>query len=292
MSDSGDVCFYVFGIANLIVDLTGYVPADGFVAVNAANRRLLDTRSDTEKVGKLSGNGVTRELQITGVAGIPAGISSVAMNVTAVDTESGDVGGYVTVYPCGIRPNTSNINFISGQIIANSVIAPVSASGKVCFYVFGKADILADVSGYFSTDSITTLAKPERLHDTRSSIKIGALDGSDSAEEFQITGTAGIPNGISAVAITVTAVNTEANNNGEYITVYPCGRRPNTSTLNFISNQTVPNSLIAPVSSEGKVCIYVYGRADILIDVSAFFDPTDFTSLPTPIRLRDTRQDR
>jgi len=291
MSANGDVCFYVYGIANLIVDVSGYVPAEGFATVSAAESRFLDTRPETEKVGKLDGTGAAKELQITGKAGIPVGISAVAMNVTAVDTEASDVGGYVTVYPCGTRPDTSNINFVNGQIIPNSVIAPVSTDGKVCFYVYGKADILADVSGYFPNGSLTSLSKPERLLDTRSSSKIGTVDGFGLAKELQVTDTFGIPSGISAVAMNVTAVNAEANNFGGYVTVYPCGTRPNTSTLNFISSQTVPNSLIAPLSGSGKVCIYVYGKADILIDVSAVITSTNFTSLAAPVRLHDTRQD-
>ena len=291
MSANGDVCFYVYGIANLIVDVSGYVPAAGFATVSAAASRFLDTRPETEKVGKLDGSGVAKELQITGTAGIPAGISAVAMNVTAVDTEASEVGGYVTVYPCGTRPNTSNINFIGGQTIPNSVIAPVSADGKVCFYVYGRADILADVSGYFPTGSLTSLSKPERLLDTRQSTKVGVLDGSGAAKELQVTGVSGIAAGISAVAMNVTAVNTSSNNFGGYVTVYPCGTRPQTSTLNFISSQTVPNSVIAPVSGSGKVCIYVYGIADILVDVSAVITSTNFTSLATPVRLHDTRQD-
>ena len=291
MSADGDVCFYVYGIANLIVDISGYVPNGGFATVAPALSRFLDTRPEAEKVGKIDGTGEAKVLQVTGLADVPAGVSAVAMNVTAVDTESGDTGGYVTVYPCGTRPNTSNINFISGQIIPNSVIAPVSASGKVCFYVYGKADILADVSGYFPTGSLTSLSKPERLLDTRSSSKVGTIDGLGLAKELQVSGTFGIPSGISAVAMNVTSVNTEANNFGGYVTVYPCGTRPNTSTLNFISSQTVPNSLVAPVSGAGKVCIYVYGKADILVDVSAHITSTNFTSLASPARLRDTRSD-
>jgi hypothetical protein len=69
--------------------------------------------------------------------------------VTVVDGEAGNAGGYVTVYPCGTRPTTSNLNFVAGQTIPNSVIAPVSATGKICFYVYGKAHLLADVSGFF-----------------------------------------------------------------------------------------------------------------------------------------------
>ncbi|MEY2975351.1 MAG: hypothetical protein RIR49_1771, partial [Actinomycetota bacterium] len=67
-----------------------------------------------------------------------------------VDGEANDYGGYVTVYPCGTRPDASNLNFVTGQTVPNSVIAPVSDDGKVCFYVYGKAHLLADTSGHFS----------------------------------------------------------------------------------------------------------------------------------------------
>ncbi len=55
------------------------------------------------------------------------------------------------MYPCGTRPDASNLNFVAGQTIANAVIAPVSATGRICFYVYGTANLLADVSGYFPT---------------------------------------------------------------------------------------------------------------------------------------------
>ena len=80
-------------------------------------------------------------VRVTGVAGV-------ALNVMAVSTEANDFGGFVTVFPCGTRSDASNLNFVPGQTIPNSVIAPVSSDGKVCFYVYGKAHLLADVSGH------------------------------------------------------------------------------------------------------------------------------------------------
>jgi hypothetical protein len=192
------------------------------------------------------------------------------LNVTAVSTETNDFGGFVTVYPCGTRPDASNLNFTSGQTIPNSVIAPVSASGKVCFYVYGRAHLLADVSGYFPSgfDALT----PKRLLDTRSGDKVGELDGSGSAYELQVTGQGGVPSsGVSAVALNVTAVSTETNDFGGFVTVYPCGTRPDASNLNFTSGMTIPNSVIAPVSGSGKVCFYVYGKTHLLADVSGYF---------------------
>ncbi|NBS31226.1 MAG: hypothetical protein EBS76_12060, partial [Actinobacteria bacterium] len=182
-----------------------------FVALTP--KRLLDTRSG-DMVGELDGSGAAYELQVTGQGGVPSsGVSAVALNVTAVSTETNDFGGFVTVYPCGTRPDASNLNFTSGQTIPNSVIAPVSGSGKVCFYVYGKAHLLADVSGYFPSgfEALT----PKRLLDTRSGDKVGELDGSGSAYELQVTGAGGVPSsGVSAVALNVTAVSTETNDFG------------------------------------------------------------------------------
>ena len=113
--------------------------------------RLLDTRGSGVKVGEIDGSGSAYVLQVGGNKGVPeSGVAAVALNVTVVDGEAGDYGGFVTVYPCGARPDASNLNFTSGQTIPNSVIAPVSADGEVCFYVYGKAHLLADVSGYFN----------------------------------------------------------------------------------------------------------------------------------------------
>jgi hypothetical protein len=113
--------------------------------------RIVNTRP-TGKVGSLDGTGAPLTINVYGKGGLPSsGISAVALNVTVVDSEAGNSGGYVTVYPCANgRPDSSNLNFITGQIIPNSVIAPVDTQGNICFYVYGKAHILADVSGYFS----------------------------------------------------------------------------------------------------------------------------------------------
>ncbi len=111
---------------------------------------MLDTRGGS-KVGNAAGTGVPLELALLGRGGLPlSGVGAVALNVTVVAGERPLLGeGYVSVYPCGTRPDASNLNFSAGQTIPNAVIAPVSASGSVCFYVYGSAHLLADVSGYF-----------------------------------------------------------------------------------------------------------------------------------------------
>ena len=77
-----------------------------------APTRVLDTRGGA-KVGNAAGTGAPVTLSLFGRGGLPSGgIGAVAMNVTVVDGENPTVGGgYVTVYPCGTRPDASNLNF-------------------------------------------------------------------------------------------------------------------------------------------------------------------------------------
>ena len=44
---------------------------------------------------------------------VPGGTTTVILNVTALGVGT----GYVTVYPCGDRPNASNLNYVTGQTI-------------------------------------------------------------------------------------------------------------------------------------------------------------------------------
>ena len=227
--------------------------------------RILDTRG-LGPVGELDGSGDPYVLQVTGST-VPASATAVALNVTVVDGRANDFGGFVTVYPCGTRPEASNLNFVSGQTVPNSLIAPLSDDGEVCLYVYGQADLLVDVSGYFESgfDPLT----PDRILDTRGLGPVGELDGSGDPYVLQVTGST-VPASATAVALNVTVVDGRANDFGGFVTVYPCGTRPEASNLNFVSGQTVPNSLIAPLSDDGEVCLYVYGQADLLVDVSGY----------------------
>jgi len=130
--------------------------ASSFVAISP--ERILDTRSsDPIGAADLGGGGAPYELQVTG-GSIPTSATAAALNVTVVDGRTNDFGGFVTVYPCGNRPNVSNLNFVSGQTVPNSVVAPLSANGSICLYVYGLADLLVDISGYY--DSTSAIAGP------------------------------------------------------------------------------------------------------------------------------------
>ncbi len=272
VSATGNVCIYVYGRADILVDVNGFFPTGSdFIALTP--KRVKDTRPN--KVGAKDGTGARLEVAIAGLSfGVPTGAKAVSLNVTAANGENPfNGGGFVTVWDCGNRPLASNLNFGEGQTIPNAVITPLSADGKICVYVYGLADILIDVNGYFPNGGGDFVARtPVRLEDTRPN-KVGSLDGTAPATQFQITGRAGVPApaGVEAVSLNITAANGENPFiGGGFVTVNGC-TPGGTSNLNFGQGQTIPNAVITPVSPTGKICVYVYGRADILIDINGYF---------------------
>jgi hypothetical protein len=282
LSDTGRLCFYSNVAVDIIADINGSL-LDGNGFNPTAPSRLFDTRSGfggvpAQKIGQLDGTGTPLEVLVRGRNGIPSsGVTAVSMNVTITNTSASDVGGYVSVYPCGARPNVSNLNFVSGKTVPNAVLIPLSATGTVCFYVYGQADIIVDTNGNFESELGYSPIAPNRIADTRSGFggvpaqKVGQLYGGGAPLEVSVVGSAGIPlSGVTAVSLNVTAIGISTASSGGYLTVYPCDTRPNASNLNFVAGQTVPNAVIAPVSSRGTVCFYVYGIADIIVDANGY----------------------
>jgi hypothetical protein len=130
--------------------------------------RLLDTRDATGgHKGRLAA-GETFQLTVSGMADVPGNASAVALNVTAV-SPVGD--GFLSAWPCGgPEPTTSNLNFVGGQIVANSVMVGVGANGRVCLKSSVATDALADVSAWFDGTSPFAPLAPDRLVDTRSGL--------------------------------------------------------------------------------------------------------------------------
>ena len=304
VDSTGKVCIASSVGTHVVVDINGWFGStSGLNAVTPL--RVFDTRSGVggvpvAKVGALDGAGTPLEVSVLSAIGQSAGaVSAVSLNVTATGTSASRFGGYVTAYPCGTRPNASNINFVSNQSVPNAVIVPVSATGTVCFYVYGQADLIADVNGWFAGGSGFNSLAPTRVFDTRSGsggvpvAKVGALDGSGKELKVQIAGTNGVPSGGSAAAVmmNVTVDATTASAYGGYVTAYPCGTAPpNSSNINFVSGRTIANSVVAPLSATGEVCFYVYGQAHVLADITGWLaaGATVYTAM-TPVRFSDTR---
>lgn len=255
-----------------------------FISRNPMGRISLDILSRTPL-----------RIKVAGTNGVPStGVGAVSMNVTVT---SPDGEGFITVYPCDSKPDASNLNYTLEQTVPNAVIAPVSASGDVCFYTNAQTHLLADINGYFPTGQGFTAAGPARVFDTRSGSAQGLRTvnkvkiGGDQEVRVKMTDLAGLTpsTGVGAVSLNITATGTTADEFGGYVTVYPCGDRPNASSLNFVSGQTVPNAVIAPVSASGEVCFFARGATDLIVDINGYFLTGAGFTPTTPTRIADTR---
>ena len=270
LSANGTVCFTVYGSAHIIADVNGAVMANnGFEPVTPTRRA--DTRSGLGDVPAVRvGGDYILEIPMLGRSGVPGdGVDAVTMNLTVTDTSSPIGAGYATVYDCGTTPNSSNLNFTPGDTVANGVIAPLSDTGSICVYVFGAAHVIVDVNGWFVDGEGYQALRPTRLADTRTpdaSSRVGRADGTGAPIEVKITGRAGIPTDrVTGASLNVTVTGATA---AGYVTVYPCGAIPNASNVNFDVGDTVANAVFTPLSDTGTICVYVYGEADIIVDVN------------------------
>jgi hypothetical protein len=259
--------------------------------------RLFDTRPNEPQgsvavVKQRYGQGNVLRVKVTGASGIPErGVEAVVLNVTVVDP-LGD--GFVTVYPCGTLPLAANLNYVEGEIVPNLVIAPVSAEGEVCFYSLRDTHLVADVSGWLGSASAYKALTPARLADTRPTEPQGAVPVNQKKYglegdilRIKVTGAGGVPaSGVGAVSLNVTAVDPDGPG---FITVFPCGVRFTSASLNYVRGEIVPNAVLAPVSADGEVCFYSYAKTHIVVDVNGWFVENSSFQPVNPQRAVDTR---
>ncbi|MGH7233907.1 MAG: hypothetical protein ACREF7_00470, partial [Candidatus Saccharimonadales bacterium] len=289
LGSDGGVSFYNFeGSTNLLVDLEGYFsPAAAGSSVGTyvplTPDRIVDTRAGSGKqdAGDTLGSGASINIQVTGEGGVPdSGVEAILANVAVTGTTA---ASYLTVYPQGeSRPTVSNLNWTSGETIANRVLIPVSSSGEITAYNFeGSTNVIVDVDGYVTNStnppdnaSLYYPITPTRLVDTRSgsgNAYAGDTIGSGDSLKIQVTGVANIPSGATAVAANATVTNTTA---ASYLTVYPGGSLPEVSDINWTIGQTISNLTIAALSSDGYVDAYNHlGSTNLLFDVYGYFLP-------------------
>lgn len=234
--------------------------------------RVLDTRTGLGGTTGPLAPGTRFDVQITGKAGVPAGATSVALNLTAVTAAR---AGYITLYPAGgAATDTSNVNPASGgDTVANLAIVALPASGAITALADAGGQVIMDVAGYWMPAETATAGRfvpitPVRALDTRSPglQKVGP-GGQVNAK---VAGVAGVPADARAVAVTVTAV---ASDGTGYITAWPAGQlQPNASISNQpVAGMTVANTAILPVGAGGQISIYSDGGAHILVDIAGWF---------------------
>lgn len=264
------------GLADLIMDVTGYfTKADASQYGPAPLQRILDTRHGTGAKQAQVPGGAGVPVTIAGIDSIPADATAVAVHVTVTDTAG---NGWIAAEPDGAgTPTTSILNYLRGQTVSNTVIVPVAADGKIELYNGGTrtpVDLIADVSGYFSTDAPDAYMPytPTRVWDSRQFVGVG-LWPNQAAQQYLAPDGTGLVFPPDATVITnITLTNTTANG---YITAYPDGAsRPAISNLNYLKGQTVAGLGILSSTGWGQ-SIDVYntstGTAALILDVFGYF---------------------
>jgi streptogramin lyase len=278
--------FNATGSTHVLFDVVGYY-ADRFGSSGALFQslppaRLFDTRTGQGGVpARPVGPGEALRMDVTGVAGVPAtGVTGVIMNVTVTQPSA---GGWLVVYPDDTgMPASSNLNFVAGQTVPNLVTVRVPPSGVVDFRnAAGTAHVLADVVGYYvDSDSVPSgkgrfvPVLPTRIVDTRPDFPLEAGD----VGIVPIAGWAdGVPDSAGAVAMNATI--TEPAGYG-WLTVFPddeCSV-PNTSNVNYVPGQTVPNMVVSRLSGDGGcangpglVDVYTTTHTHLILDVFGYF---------------------
>jgi hypothetical protein len=154
VGDGGKVTFVnAYGSVDVVADVGGWFTdssdplgtGGGFVGV--APTRILDTRIGAVPLHA----GGTRTLTVTqgpvpsmGSATTPR---AVVLNVTVTNPSS---PSYLTVFPDGAPPVSSDLNFTPRQTVPNMVVVKVASDGTIkLFNAYGTVDVIVDLIGWY-----------------------------------------------------------------------------------------------------------------------------------------------
>ena len=273
LAADASICVFTLVDSDVLVDVTGsYSSAPtAFSFHPRAPTRIYDSRL----MGRALQPRETRAIPV------PAGASAVAINVTITEPIG---SGFLTVFPCqAALPVVSNINYATGQTVANLVQTGVSNS-TICVHSLRRANIVIDLQGTYDSakDGLHYQAvSPTRLADTRFGIGsvFGrvALDlGTPAALPANApVATSGVPADVKALMVSMIAVTPRS---AGWAEIGPCVEPAYTtpygsSTLNFVAAGVVANQAITPTraASGADICTFSTSPSFHVVDLTGWF---------------------
>ncbi|MBL8177933.1 MAG: putative Ig domain-containing protein [Bryobacterales bacterium] len=259
----------------------------GFVAMNPC--RVMETRAEYNFEGRSGAfgppylrAGETRTLTLPGsnVCALPAAAAALVLNVTVIPRGSVDT---VTVFPGGeSRPEFRTVSSPDGQVVANSAIVRASG-GVIQVYASGDADVLIDISGYYTAGSGLAYypITPCRAVETRMEYRSPAgpfgppAINTRETRRFRLADSphCTLPPGVAAYSATLTVIPAGPL---AYLTAWPAGAsQPNVSSINSFLGRVLANQVLVPAGTGGAVDVFAYDRTDLVVDITGYFAPDD-----------------
>ena len=286
------------GTAHVLVDITGYFTSDISLTGDqtyhplATAQRIFNTYSSDANTSLTKTGPVAASTAFTvgiqNVDGIPANATAVAINLTTTN-ETG--GGFLEVYATGTVPAADTALTYSSAIgdASLSADAPVGTGGTITIDNLGSAaNVLGDVSGYYTNDTTGQAyhtVNPTRLLDTRSGIGTGTAGAgaiaANSTYPIAATDTDQITTATSptfALQLTIAGSTTI----GDAIAYATGATEPQTSNINWNTNQIIANLALTPTSSTGSFTIanQSNGATQLVIDTSGYFTSAANSAAP------------
>ena len=165
VASNGTVCVTTTAATHLIVDVFAAASASAVDPVMLPTPvRAVDSRDGTGTTATAFGP-AERELHLGHVSGLPVGVDTAFVNVTATRASA---AGFVSLHDCGASPDNSNLNFVAGIDVANAAIVALDSGGATCVTASTAVDVVIDVLGASTDGSTIVTFDPVRIHDTRS----------------------------------------------------------------------------------------------------------------------------
>jgi hypothetical protein len=288
------------GSADLVLDVTGYFTADGtgdtYHPLTPA--RILDTRFGNGLSGRLKAS-VPRTFTVAGRGGVPLGATAVTGNLTVTDsTNSWAV--YIGPDPIA-KPASSTINFVKGQVRANSLTVALNHNGTVSVTYMSNGsnttNLVFDVTGYYTADSTGATyipTTPARVLDSRVGNGVSSKLVANTPRVFQVTGRGGIPATATAITGTISVVN-QTSSYALFVGPTPIVK-PSSSSLNFVRTDFTANGLTVALGPGGSLSVTYMAAArnttNVVLDITGYFVPTAVEPVAWTTDLYDTRADR
>jgi hypothetical protein len=277
LGTDGKVSIYNYlGNTEIVVDVVGYYSATGGTFTPTAPKRIIDSREGSGV--PLSAN-ATRDVQITGVQGIPSNAVGVVADVTQVGATAAN---FLTLYPSGTTaPTASSLSYSANEILTKEVTVKLGSNGALTIKNgpsgASTSHFIIDVVGYYTAD-MSGMAyapiNPTRIADTRAGLGYpyaGQPLGHGATKLFAISSSV-MPANATGVVNNLTIASAT---NPTYLTAFPANVAtvPSATSVTYVSPVGFNESTVSLSGgpSSGFKVYNLAGTTEVVIDSLGYY---------------------